>query len=252
MVYFVSIHRCLLSNIFVVYPALCFQELVHAVSQSKLTGMSRDIGINIYCNFWTKFSFYYRQPSKALKFSRQSSKLDKLTVNRQSYHPTETLQNQYLIPSQPSNVKCPAVSGSQLQKGPRKGKQDARHYYIGAWNRLRNGVIIGLLSYFKAMNAGPTPRIEPATSSRSQSSAPPTERRTSLFLFQSQYQSYNFYNYKRDYRAYPFLPTCTIHIHCRMLDNSSPCSWAPLCRLWQDLVGILVGEVLVLDGKYSH
>ena len=61
------------------------------VSQSKLTGMSRDIEINIYFNFWTKFPFYYRQPSKALKFTRRPSKLDKLTVNSQSYHPIETL-----------------------------------------------------------------------------------------------------------------------------------------------------------------
>ena len=53
------------------------------VSQAKLTGISRDIEINIYFNFWTKFPFYYRQPSKALKFTSRPSKLDKLTVNRQ-------------------------------------------------------------------------------------------------------------------------------------------------------------------------
>ena len=53
------------------------------VSQSKLTGISRDIEIDIYFNFWTKFPFYYRQPSEALKFTRRPSKLAKLTVNRQ-------------------------------------------------------------------------------------------------------------------------------------------------------------------------
>ena len=49
-----------------------------------------------------KIPFYYRQPSKALKFTRQPSRLDTLTVNRQSYHPIETLQKRYLRPSQPS------------------------------------------------------------------------------------------------------------------------------------------------------
>ena len=43
--------------------------------------------INSYFNSLTKFSLNNRQPSKALKFSRQPSKLEKITVNRQSYRP---------------------------------------------------------------------------------------------------------------------------------------------------------------------
>ena len=41
--------------------------------------------INICLNSWSKFLLYNsRQPSKALKFNPQLSKLEKLTVNRQS------------------------------------------------------------------------------------------------------------------------------------------------------------------------
>ena len=40
---------------------------------------------------WTKISLNNHQPSKALKLSRQPSKLDK--NNRQSYHLIETLRS---------------------------------------------------------------------------------------------------------------------------------------------------------------
>ena len=47
----------------------------------------------IYINFWTKFPLLSdRQPSKVLKSETVSrQKWKKLTVNRQSYHPNDTL-----------------------------------------------------------------------------------------------------------------------------------------------------------------
>ena len=47
--------------------------------------------VNINLNSSTKFPLNNHQSSKALKFNRQPLKLKKVTVNRQSYHPIETL-----------------------------------------------------------------------------------------------------------------------------------------------------------------
>ena len=68
------------------------------VSQSKLSSLgSRDIEIKIFTLIRspspTFIPFYYRQPSKALKFTRQQSKLDTLTVNRHATTPLRPSRN---------------------------------------------------------------------------------------------------------------------------------------------------------------
>ena len=114
---------------------LCLKIFRNFISERPRQSPNKSVSIihaevNVYVTFWTNFPLNKRQPSKALKSNRRPSKLEKLTVSRQSHrHPIDTLKfvrSLYLFTLQLSKL-ISSESEESLQRTDRSIRQVFNH-----------------------------------------------------------------------------------------------------------------------------